>query len=104
MVFRWGAVESRSSGLLAGNSWLGMIVRGRTRSTEYEFTPALRSTRYEDGTSCQTLERRQLPRSTRYHVQGRARELLDVGTRQKKLTFTLLNTIVKSFHLVVNGH
>lgn len=53
------------SGLLTGNSWLWMIDT-RTRSTRF----TVRSARYADGTSCQTLERRQLPRSTRYHVQG----------------------------------
>lgn len=46
--------------------------------TEYEVYAA--DARYEDGTSCQTLERRQLPRSTRYHAQGELENVRQVST------------------------
>lgn len=62
VVFRWGRYDVWAVGRKQ------LAVDDSYADTEYEFT--LRNARYEEGTSCQTLERRQLPRSTRYHVQG----------------------------------
>lgn len=83
--FRWGRYDVWAVGRKQ------LAVDDCYADTEYEFTQ--RSARYEEGTSCQTLERRQLPRSTRYHVQGELENVRQFNyySRRMKLTFLLLD-------------